>query len=106
MTKTLWTAMALVAGLAAVAPALAQDGTGLRMQGQGQEAANFGLTPFTAVPQITLTEAAMAQVRALEDSQLRARRALEDRFAEEMRALLATQAEERAALIRSLGGGQ
>lgn len=105
MTRKLWTAAALAGGLAAATPALAQEGTALRGQGQGQESANFGLTPFTAVPQIALSEADTARLRALEDDQLRARRALEDRFAEEMRALLIEQAREREELIASLAKG-
>lgn len=106
MTLKRLTAVALVVGLAAVMPTFAQEAPGTAPRGLGQESANFGLTPFTAVPQIELTEAAMIEVRGLEDEQLRARRDLEDRFAAEMRALLATQAGERAALLARLAAGQ
>lgn len=106
MVRNNLTLAALGVLLSTMTPVLAQQTPPLRAEGQGQESANFGVTPFSAVPQITLTEAAMAQLRALEDKQLLARRALEDRFAAEMRALLAAQAEERATLIATIAAGQ
>jgi hypothetical protein len=80
--------------------ALAQDAT----SGTGHYVENWGLAPFSAIPNVPLSPEALEKVRGLEDAQLLSRRALEDRFAREMRALLANQAKDRDALVVELRG--
>lgn len=64
----------------------------------GTEPANWGLTPFAAVPALTLRPEDRVVIRALEDQHLKERRAFEDKYEGELRALIRKQAEERDAL--------
>jgi Spy/CpxP family protein refolding chaperone len=63
---------------------------------------NWGFLTFSFPEPMSLTPAAKAEIRALEDRQLAERRALEDRFEAELRALRARQAQERSELVASL----
>ena len=95
----------------ALAATLAVLGTGavaqtMTVPGASSDVGNWGQLPFSAVPNVALSQNALRKMRALEDSQLLARRAVEDRFATEMRDLLAAQAADRAALMSEPATGQ
>lgn len=64
----------------------------------GTESANWGLTPFAAIPTIALRPEDRSTIRSLEDKQIKERRAFEDKYEGELRALIRKQAEEREAL--------
>jgi len=98
--RTMVFAVIAVAGLSGlVAPAaLAQNTLPSPTTELGSETANWGLTPFAAIPSIAVRSEDRAAIRALEDQHIKARRIFEDKYETELRALIQKQANEREAL--------
>jgi Spy/CpxP family protein refolding chaperone len=96
-----WLMVVVVAG-ALGSPALAQEAERPTPPPEAAtDAGNWGFLPYTMPPQLALSDAQKAKLRALEDRHLQQLRALEDRFASELRD---RQARERAALVAEFGG--
>ena len=86
------------AGNAMIPAARGQNATSGPATELGGEAANWGLTPFAAIPTLAVRAEDRAAIRALEDQHIKERRAFEDKYETELRALVRKQAEEREVL--------
>lgn len=99
-----WLMVVVVAG-ALGSPAIAQEAQRPTPPPEAAtDAGNWGFLPYTMPPQLVLSDAQKAKLRALEDRHLQQLRALEDDFASELRELRDRQARERAALLAEFGG--